>query len=112
MPASEVPTLGEVLKAERIRRNLTPRQVQLGTNIKGLDLTQIEDGTIEQPNPAILQRLARYYGLDFNQLAQLAGYIIRAVGDLGESDRRIIKNFVDKVYFGEDEVDEDDHDAR
>ena len=95
---AESPTLGQRLKSERERRRLTPRQVELGTKIKNAHLAQIEDDSVPQPNISLLMRLAQYYGIDFDELAELAGYDIPKISQLDEAHRQSIRMFIEAVF--------------
>jgi transcriptional regulator with XRE-family HTH domain len=66
-------TLGAMLKAARIAQELTLRDVEGRTGLKSGHLSQIETGTIAQPEMAILWDLAGVYGLDFAALLRAAG---------------------------------------
>ena len=66
-------TLGSTLKKARTGRGLTLREVERQTQIKSGHLSQIETGTIAQPEMAILWDLAGLYGLDFAALLRAAG---------------------------------------
>jgi transcriptional regulator with XRE-family HTH domain len=71
MPPAE--TLGSVLKAARAAQGLSLREVERRTGIRSGHLSQIETGTIAQPEMAILWDLAALYELDFGRLLALAG---------------------------------------
>src|SRR3954453_5266320 len=67
-----VQTLGSTLKKARTDRDLSLRDVERETQIKSGHLSQIETGTIAQPEMAILWDLAGLYGLDFAALLRAA----------------------------------------
>jgi transcriptional regulator with XRE-family HTH domain len=66
-------TLGSTLKKARVARELTLRDVEGRTGIKSGHLSQIETGTIAQPEMAMLWELAGLYELDFAELLRAAG---------------------------------------
>ena len=66
-------TLGAALRAARAESGLSLRDVERRTQIKSGHLSQIETGTIAQPEMAILWELAGLYGLDFTALLRAAG---------------------------------------
>jgi transcriptional regulator with XRE-family HTH domain len=70
-------TLGKYLSSVRIDRQLTLRQVEeaTGREISNAYLSQIENDKIKKPSPNILFTLANLYGVDFNKLMEMAGYI-------------------------------------
>jgi transcriptional regulator with XRE-family HTH domain len=70
-------TLGEYLHTIRVDRNLTLRQVEEATNkeVSNAYLSQIENNKIHKPSPNILHTLAQLYGIDYENLMEMAGYI-------------------------------------
>jgi transcriptional regulator with XRE-family HTH domain len=70
-------TLGEYLQTIRADRNLTLRQVEEATNkeVSNAYLSQIENNKIQKPSPNILHALATLYGIDYENLMEMAGYI-------------------------------------
>jgi transcriptional regulator with XRE-family HTH domain len=75
--------LGAKLAAARKKRGLSLRQVEKRTQIHNAHLSQIEQGTIERPDPNILWTLATIYELDYADLMRLAGHIRRERGGSG-----------------------------
>lgn len=75
--ADEKLTLGKYLESIRIARGLTQRQVEAATNkaISNAYLSQIENDKIAKPSPNILHVLAELYGVDYEKLMEMAGYI-------------------------------------
>lgn len=67
-------TLGTVLKEARTRNGLSLRKVEEITGIHNAHLSQIENGTIQQPEMVMLFDLASLYGMDYGALLRLAGY--------------------------------------
>ncbi len=69
--------LGSYLASIRADRGLTLRQVEEATNkeVSNAYLSQIENGKVKNPSPNVLSSLAELYGIDFNHLMELAGYI-------------------------------------
>ena len=84
-PEPQTETLGTVLKRARTGLKLSLRAVERRTGIRSGHLSQIETDTIGRPEMAILWELASLYGLEFPQLAALAGY---AAGDDGSAGQR------------------------
>jgi transcriptional regulator with XRE-family HTH domain len=105
-----VTTLGQILKATRSRLGKTLREVESATGISNGYLSQLESGSVKQPSPNHLHKLAGVYGLDYSRLMELAGYAIaRQIGtttekaldpvferiaDLPEEDRRKIEAYI------------------
>lgn len=67
-------SLGDVLKEARVKRGLSLRKVEEITGIHNAHLSQIENGTIQQPEMVMLFDLASLYGIDYRRLLRLAGY--------------------------------------
>jgi transcriptional regulator with XRE-family HTH domain len=70
----EANRLGEFIKAERLKAGLSLRQLAEPSDISFSALRKIEEGTVEQPSPGVLQRLSRNLGCDYEDLASMAGY--------------------------------------
>jgi len=70
-------TLGQYLASIRADRKLTLRQVEEATNkeISNAYLSQIENDKIQKPSPNLLHSLAEIYGIDYERLMEMAGYI-------------------------------------
>lgn len=68
-------TLAERLRQLRKIKQLTLRDVEDRSGISNGYLNQLEQGKIKQPSPHILQKLAEVYGIHYEALLQLAGYL-------------------------------------
>lgn len=70
-------TLGQYLASIRADRRLTLRQVEEATSqqVSNAYLSQIETGKIKQPSPNVLHALSEIYGISYEQLMEMAGYI-------------------------------------
>jgi HTH-type transcriptional regulator, competence development regulator len=77
-PTKPSSALGQHLAAIRADRDLSLRTVEELTNkmVSNAYLSQIEKGKIHQPSPNILHELARVYKTSYEQLMELAGYIV------------------------------------
>lgn len=75
-------TLGKYLESIRTARGLTQRQVEAATNkaVSNAYLSQIENDKIQKPSPNILHVLAELYGVDYEKLMEMAGYITTPTG--------------------------------
>lgn len=69
-------TLSSVLKRKREELSFTLRQVQESTGISNAYLSQLENGKITSPTPAILKKLADCYKTSYVRLLELAGHPI------------------------------------
>lgn len=71
-------TLGKYLASIRGDRKFTLRDVEEATEkqVSNAYLSQIENDKIQQPSPNILHCLAELYGIDFEKLMEMAGYIV------------------------------------
>lgn len=67
--------LAGFLRALRMARRLTLRQVERTADVSNAYLSQVEQGKIAQPSPHILQKLANCYGVAPEELMAKAGYI-------------------------------------
>lgn len=79
--------LGELLTKKRRRKRWSLRDVERETGINNAHLSQIEQGTIERPDPNILWSLSVLYELDFRRLLRLAGHVEK---DAGESRKSLV----------------------
>jgi transcriptional regulator with XRE-family HTH domain len=87
------PVLGEVLKRARTHLGFSLRQVEQRSGVANAHLSQIERGSIKRPDLALLLQLAELYRLDYQLVAEWAGYLGRsASGSLAGTALRL---FVD-----------------
>lgn len=82
------PNLGQFLASIRNDRKLTLRQVEEATSkqVSNAYLSQIENDKIRKPSPNILHTLAQLYGISFERLMVMAGYVV-ASDDRATDDR-------------------------
>jgi transcriptional regulator with XRE-family HTH domain len=107
-------TLGEVLKGARMEKEMTLREVERETEISNAHLSQVENGTIAQPEMSLLYVLATLYELDYRQLLQLAGHAsadqegsgrerqrmsvaMRAMGELSAKEQNDVLAFMSEL---------------
>jgi transcriptional regulator with XRE-family HTH domain len=71
-------TLGQYLASIRNDRKMTLREVEEATNkqVSNAYLSQIENDKIRKPSPNILHCLAELYGISFDNLMEMAGYLM------------------------------------
>jgi transcriptional regulator with XRE-family HTH domain len=74
-PGQSGQKLASFLRALRMARRLTLRQVERTADVSNAYLSQVEQGKIAQPSPHILQKLASCYGVAAEELMAKAGYI-------------------------------------
>ena len=88
--------LGQELRRLRAHRGMTLRQAELKTGISNAYLSQLETGRVDSPSPAILQKLADAYGVGYEALMQIAGYLSLSAQprDVLLSHRSADKDFV------------------
>jgi transcriptional regulator with XRE-family HTH domain len=67
--------LGATLAAARRRRGWTLREAARRTGVHNAHLSQIEKGVILRPSPSVLFQIGEVYGVRFDDLLKLAGYV-------------------------------------
>ena len=67
--------LAQYLRALRVAKRLTLRQVEESAGVSNAYLSQMEQGKMTQPSPHILQKLAQFYGIAYEELFEKAGYL-------------------------------------
>jgi HTH-type transcriptional regulator, competence development regulator len=67
--------LGEELRRLRLKKGVSLREVEKATEVSNAYLSQLETGKTEQPSPRVLHKLAEYYGVPYNRLMEIAGYL-------------------------------------
>jgi transcriptional regulator with XRE-family HTH domain len=77
------PTLGQELARLRRIRGWTLREVEERTNRKVSNsyLNQLENDNVGEPSPNVLYELAKVYGVPYNGLMKLAGYMTQTRGE-------------------------------
>lgn len=103
---------GAYLRQARNATGMTLRDVEAATDntISNGYLSQIEKGTIQQPSPRILHRLADVYGITYSDLMQRAGYIVpaatpstlssfpmRALDDLNSDEQKALLEYIEFI---------------
>lgn len=70
-------TLGQYLASIRKDRRMTLREVEEATKkeVSNAYLSQIETDKIQKPSPNVLNALAETYGIEYEKLMEMAGYI-------------------------------------
>lgn len=66
--------LGSLLRKRREDLRLTLRDVQEKTGISNAYLSQIENGRMVKPAPALLQKLGYLYNIPYPRILELAGH--------------------------------------
>jgi len=90
-------SLAKFLRSSREATGLTLRGVESATGVSNAYLSQLETGKVENPSPPVLQKLAKTYGLEYEELMRMAGYLDRAAPsarDIFLSHRTTDKLFV------------------
>lgn len=65
---------GQFLQSLRKEKGFTLRAVENETGISNAYLSQLEQGKIKQPSPAILHKLSELYKVSYEELLALVGY--------------------------------------
>ncbi len=68
-------TLGEILKATRLKLNKKLREVEEMTGISNAYLSQLENDKIKSPSANTLYKLASAYNIEIDELLYAAGII-------------------------------------
>lgn len=73
-------SLGQYLASIRRDRQKTLREVEEGTKkqVSNAYLSQVENEKIKKPDPNILHALSEFYRISYENLMELAGYVIAA----------------------------------
>jgi transcriptional regulator with XRE-family HTH domain len=99
-------TLGQYLAAVRVARRLTLRQVEEATDkeVSNAYLSQIENDRIQKPSPNVLHTLAEIYGVDYEKLMELAGYITPTKSRSSDERHGRVATFADLNLTNEEEA--------
>jgi transcriptional regulator with XRE-family HTH domain len=62
-------------------RSVSLREVERQTGISNEYLSQLERGVAKKPTPAVLQKLAKFYGASYESLLIAAGYLKEKPGE-------------------------------
>ncbi len=65
--------VGELIAEAREKANLSQRQLAKVAKISNAQLSKIESGEIEVPNPKMLRRITKYIDLNYNDLMYMIG---------------------------------------
>lgn len=71
--------LGDLLSEKRKFKGLTLKKVEEETKISNGYLSLLEQGKVAQPSPNILYKLAEFYGVEYAELLEAAGYASKGV---------------------------------
>ena len=95
-----LPRVGTVLRRVRQHRQLSLREVERRVGRSNAYLSQVERGLIKRPDPVVLLELAELYAINFELLAEWAGWAgskDRAEGEstLGDSTAALIRKVLE-----------------
>lgn len=65
--------VGELIKKGREEKNLSMRQLAELAKVSHSDISRIESGEREVPNPKILRKISKYIDVNYNDLMYAAG---------------------------------------
>lgn len=65
--------VGELIQKGREENNLSMRQLAELAKVNHSDISRIESGEREVPNPKILRKISKYIGINYNDLMYAAG---------------------------------------
>lgn len=99
-------TLGQYLASIRNDRGLSLRGVEEATKkeVSNAYLSQIENNHIKQPSPNILHALAELYGINFQYLMQLAGYLMSSANRSAHEQHGRVPTFAEHNLTPEEET--------
>jgi transcriptional regulator with XRE-family HTH domain len=63
------------IKAKRLERNLSQRQLAELSGVSNTEIWQIENGRRQKVQPYILRSIAPHLGVSYEELLKIAGYI-------------------------------------
>ena len=66
-------TVGELITKGRESNNLSMRQLAEKANVSHTEISRIESGEREIPNPKTLRKISQYIGINYNDLMYAAG---------------------------------------
>ena len=91
--------VGELIQKGREENNLSMRQLAELANVSHSDISRIESGEREVPNPKVLRKISKYIGINYNDLMYASGlgaqvsplnpYLIEYYNNLKGDDLRI-----------------------
>lgn len=99
------PTLGQYLASIRTDRKMTLRQVEEATNkqVSNAYLSQIENDKIQKPSPNILHCLAELYGISFEKLMEMTGYLMSSTKRTDDERHGRVATFAEHNLTPEEE---------
>lgn len=65
--------VGELIQKGREEKNLSMRQLAELANVSHSDISRIESGEREVPNPKVLRKISKYIGINYNDLMYASG---------------------------------------
>ena len=84
--------VGELIKKGREEKNLSMRQLAELAKVSHSDISRIESGEREVPNPKILRKISQHIGINYNDLMYAAGLGFQ-VTDLNPFLKLFLTNF-------------------
>jgi len=99
--------LGDRLADLRRAKGMSLRKIEQATegDVSNAYLSQLETGKIKQPSPNILYSLSQVYGVSYESLMELAGYIT-PVGARSDSEKHGRVPTLAKLNLTKEEEDE------
>jgi transcriptional regulator with XRE-family HTH domain len=87
-------------------KGLSLRKVEAAIAISNAYLSQLENNRVQQPSPAVLQKLSKLYGIPYVECLRMAGYPIpeeqgvpRIVARLGETTQAEEEALAEYLHF-------------
>ena len=97
--------VGKMIKEGRENQNLSMRQLAELAHVSHSDISRIESGEREVPNPKLLRKISKYIGINYNDLMYASGlgtkisplnpYLIEYYSNLKDQELRDALNTID-----------------
>jgi len=68
-------TIGELIKKLREQKGFSQRQLALYAEVSNTEISKIESGERQNPNPEILKKIASALNVDYIEFFKAAGYL-------------------------------------
>ena len=95
--------IGEAIAREREKKGLSQRQLANAIGISNAELSKIESGERELPNPKILKKISKHIDLNYNNkeknTEELWKSFFKTIAIKERENRKCQQNFMPKKYW-------------